>query len=116
MMKITYQSTKEEIQEELVRRAREYRLSAQMTQEELADKAVVSVGTVCRFERGEDIGFSKVISILCALGIGKNLEEMIPDPADRPTYHLANSNTKKKRVRHQKDEPNRTEWKWGDEQ
>jgi len=115
-VKINNQSTKAEILKELVYRAKEYRLSAQMTQEDLANKAMVSVGTVCRFERGEDIGFSKVISILCALGIGKNLEEMIPDPEDRPTYHLADSQSRKKRVRHQKKERNQSEWKWGDEQ
>ena len=114
-MKIDFQSTKEEILKELVRREQAYRLSAQMTQDELADKAMISVGTVSRFERGEDISLSKAVAILCALGIGKNLEEVIPDPTERPSYHLARGKNKK-RVRHSKEGLDKTDWKWGDEQ
>ena len=113
-MKIDHQSTKEEILRELIRREQAYRMSAQMTQDELANKAMVSVGTVSRFERGEDISLSKAVSILCALGIGKNLEGVIPDPEERPSYHLPHEKTKK-RVRHSKGEQAETEWKWGDE-
>lgn len=102
------------IYEELVRRFREYRISDQMTQSELADKAFISKSTLGRFEKGNDISMKAFIELVYALDLQDNLNLLIPDPDDRPSYHLP-ERKERKRVRHKKSEGKTSGWKWGDE-
>ena len=99
---------------ELSNRIKTTRLIYPMTQNELADKSMVSLGTIKRFEKGEDISFLNVIKILKALGLEDNLELLVDDPEDRPSVKAGTLKVKQ-RVRKQKNGNNENSWRWGDE-
>ena len=80
---------------------------------ELAEKSMVSVGTIARFENGSDIGLLNLIKLLKALDLEEKLDLLIPDPQERPSNYVDN-NAPKQRARKRKKTDN--EWKWGDEE
>ena len=92
---------------------RELREKKHLTQAELADKSMVSLSTIKRFENGEDISLSKLIMLLDALGIREHLEVLVPDQSIRPSAYLEESRPKQ---RARKKIQKKTEWKWGDEE
>ncbi|SCW59421.1 Helix-turn-helix domain-containing protein [Ruminococcaceae bacterium YRB3002] len=98
---------------ELVRRLREYRISMELTQEDLADMAMVSVKTISRFENGEEIGLSKFVRILHVLELSENIDLLVPDPDIRPMNHTVDREGRR-RARHKDRKPDNS-WKWGDE-
>ena len=112
-MKIDQSLQADVIYTELVKRARQYRIVYPMTQEELADKAIVSVGTIRRFEKGEDIGALKLIRVLQALGRAEAINLLLVDPEERPSYHLEGEKLRKRAVR--KKTATEKNWKWGDD-
>lgn len=112
-MKITDDLSEKSVLSELAQRFRQYRISCSMTRDKLADKSMVSVGTIARFENGNDIGFMNIIKLLKAVELEGNLDVLIPDPTDRPSYHI-DGNMPKKRARKHKDSG--SGWKWGDEE
>ena len=115
-MKINKDLSTNGIYAELVRRFKEYRISAELTQGEIAEKAMLSKSTVSRFERGDDISMSAFIALLGAVDIQGNLEVLIPDPDERPSFYLPERKNKK-RVRHKEENKgSKIVWKWGDEE
>ncbi|SHM90103.1 Helix-turn-helix [Ruminococcus flavefaciens] len=56
-----------------------------MTMAELAEKSKVSVGTIVRFENGNDIGLLNLIKLMKALELGSNIELLIPEPVVIPS-------------------------------
>lgn len=113
IMKIDDTLNEKAIAAELANRFRQYRISYPMTREELADKSMVSVGTIARFENGNDIGLCNFVKLMKALGIVTHFEELIIDPEERPSRYL---DTYKPRERASRVSEKNTEWKWGDEQ
>ena len=102
-----------EVLNELSRRFRQYRISYPLTQSELAEKSMVSLSTVKRFENGEDIGLIKLLQLMRALDIQEHLEVLIPDPSVRPSAYLEKECS---RQRARKKKPRAGTWKWGDEE
>ena len=100
------------ILKEISGRVKQCRIASRLTQEELAEQSMVSISTIRRFEGGYDISFSKLIHLLKALGLEKNLELLVPDYEKRPSYHLAHEQMPK---RVKKSAKKKTDWKWGDE-
>ena len=111
-MRIRGDSTADDVAKELSNRFKQYRISCQLTQEELADKSMVSLSTIKRFENGEDIGLSKLIRLMESLDLIGNLDILIPDQSNRPSYYLDRT---KPRQRARKKSVKRADWKWGDE-
>ena len=74
---------------------------------------MVSLGTIARFENGNDIGLINLVKLLNALGLDENLDLLIADPQERPS-HFIETATPRKRARKRKTESNG--WKWGDEE
>lgn len=99
--------------DEIGRRIKIYRVSFGMTQEELAEKSGVSVRSISRLEQGSSVQMDNLLRILIALGLDSNIELLIPDQTQRPSYYLRES--EKVRVRVGKDNK-KQEFKWGDEQ
>ena len=97
---------------ELASRIKQYRIAYPMTRDELAERSMVSVGTIARFENGKDIGLLNMIKLLAVLGLESNLDMLIPDPQERPSYHVEKSTMRKRAGRKRKLV---TDWKWGDE-
>ena len=87
-----------------------------MTQKQLADRSGVSLRSIQRFEKGEDIQFSNLVKLLNALGLTNNLEMLVPDVTGRPSAYVKQT-PKRQRVRVIKDDPVKdTEtFKWGDD-
>ena len=111
-MRIDEMSDADSIMHEISRRFKQYRILYPMTQADLADKSMVSLSTIKRFENGEDIGFSKLIRLLKTLGLHGHLEVLIADQSIRPSAFLPVS---RPRQRARKKAVRRTGCKWGDE-
>ncbi len=105
-------TAEEQIIKEISRRVRSCRIYANMTQEELADKSMVSVGTIKRLEGGADISLGNLIKILKVFGMENNALLIIPDQSKRPSFYLEQEN-ERKRVR--KGKTVSSEWKWGED-
>ena len=83
-MKINRDLQDKAIAKELSSRFKQYRIAASMTRTELAEKSMVSVGTIARFENGSDIGLLNLIKLLKAVDLEEKLDLLIPDPQERP--------------------------------
>lgn len=110
-MKIDENMNEQAICLELATRFKQTRISASLTREELADRSMVSVGTIARFENGKDISLSNLIKLMKALSMESRIESLISDPSDRPSSHIE-TYTPKQRARKKKTS---RDWKWGDE-
>lgn len=104
---------------ELVRKIRRYRIEIGITQKDLSSIAGISVRSIQRFEKGEDISLENFIRILIALGLSDMVNASVPDMDERPSAYLNKSkNQTRQRVRKNRSEnvKDSVEFKWGDEQ
>ena len=93
-------------------KVKNYRISYPLTQKELADKSGVSLRTIQLFEGGADIKLSNFMAILKALGLENNIDVLVPDVTQRPSYQVQQIYLKK-RVRKKSD--NSSAFKWGED-
>lgn len=98
---------------ELGKKLKLYRIMNEMSQQDLEDKSGVSKRSISRLEQGESVQVDNLFKILIALGLGDNIELLVPDQTKRPSYYLNNAESKPKRVRKKTD---KKEFKWGDEE
>ena len=112
-MKINRELQDRAISKELSERFKQYRIAYPMTRTELSEKSMVSVGTIARFESGNDIGLLKLIKLLKALDLEEKLDILIPDPQERPSHYAENNAPKQRASKRKKTDNN---WKWGDEE
>ena len=98
---------------ELGQKIKIYRIMNEMSQQDLEDKSGVSKRSISRLEQGESVQTDNLFKILIALGIGDNIELLVPDQTKRPSYYLEKSESKPKRVR---KKTQRNDFKWGDEE
>ena len=102
-MKITAITYEQEILKELGNRIKQYRVSLNITQTELANKCGISSSTEVRIENGEDSKISNYIKILIGLDLSENLNLLIPESQpdfkalyeQKPKRQRATSNVKK---------------------
>lgn len=78
-MKITGNVYERKILKELGNRIKQYRISLNITQIELANQCGISSSTEVRIENGEDSKMSNYIKILIALQLAENLDLLIPE-------------------------------------
>ncbi len=98
---------------ELGQKIKTYRIMKDMSQQDMEDKTGVSKRSISRLEQGESVQVDNLFKILLALNLGENIELLVPDQTNRPSFYLEKSDNKTKRVR-KKTEKNG--FKWGDEQ
>lgn len=84
-MKIGTEMQERLISEELSYRFKQYRINYPMTMAELSEKSKVSVGTIVRFENGNDIGLLNLIKLMKVLELGSNLDQLVPEPVVIPS-------------------------------
>lgn len=93
-------------------RLKQYRVNAGFSQKDLENASGVSVRSISRLEQGASIQLESLIKILSALDLENNINLLIPDQTQRPSFYL-NKNTKiKQRVRKKKETGT---FQWGDE-
>lgn len=113
-MVITQLASNEQVLRELGARVRAARIDTPFTQEELAVRAGVSLSTVAKLERGEDVRLSSVLDILRALGLLASVNALVPEATPRPS-ELAALGKVRQRARSAKRKKSES-WSWGDEQ
>lgn len=112
-MKIIGNESERVILKELGSRIKQYRISFNITQAELAKKCGVSSSTVVRIENGEDSIFSNYLKILNGLGLIQNLDILIPEL--QPDFKaLFEQKPARKRVKTNKIK-SKTNWTWGED-
>ena len=104
------QKSYQEYIKELGQKIKTYRVMNEMSQQELEDKTGVSKRSISRLEQGESVQVDNLFKILLALGLGDNIDLLVPDQTKRPSYYLENKENKPKRVRKKTE---KTEFKWG---
>lgn len=112
-MKITQFSMAQEILAELGLRIKQERIRQNLMQEELADRAGVSVHTVSNLERGADISLSTLLRVLRVLGFLDNVDLLIPE-AGVSLAEIVDRGQMKTRASRKKNSESGG-WKWGDE-
>lgn len=97
---------------ELGQKIKIYRIMNEMSQQDLEDKSGVSKRSISRLEQGESVQVDNLFKILLALGLGDNIELLVPDETKRPSYYLKRTETKPQRVR---KKTTKNDFMWGDE-
>ncbi len=107
-------ATSSRIEAALCKRLEGIRLSRNITQAQLAERAGVSLRTIGRLEKGQGVSMDTFIRVLMALGIQQNFEALLPDPTVRPIERVGIGGTERQRARPvQSGDPSPT-WSWGD--
>lgn len=104
------------ILKEFGKRIQDVRISASITQKELAERSGVSASTMERIEKGENVKIENILNVLRALSLLENFDVLVPEQEIVPTI-VIERRMKRKRVRNKKQCGDKTEieWKWGDE-
>ena len=84
-----------------------------MSQQDLEDLSGVSKRSISRLEQGESVQVDNLFKLLVSLGLGDNIELLVPDQTKRPSYYLEKSESKPQRVR---KKVVKNDFKWGDEE
>jgi transcriptional regulator with XRE-family HTH domain len=102
---------------EIASRLKAYRIDYPLSQLELADKAGISRRSITSLENGEDVKLSTLIRVLIALALDSNLDLLLPDPTERPSYYLKEKSAAPQRKRASKKglKISKKTFKWGDE-
>lgn len=109
-------ATSDQIEAVLCKRIESIRLSRNITQEQLADEAGVSIRTIGRLEKGQGVSMDTFIRVMIALRIQQNLETLLPDPTVRPIERIGLDAGERKRARPTKSKNELPTWSWGDEE
>jgi transcriptional regulator with XRE-family HTH domain len=120
-MQITNGLTDDAALAELGSRLARARLARNLTQQQLADQAGVSVDTVRRLERRQSITLTALLRLLRALGQLDALDRLLPDELPSPIEQLERERGRRRRAagsrgRRPQDKPAAEpgDWKWGD--
>lgn len=113
-MKISAQTTDATILSELGERLSRIRLNSDRSQAEVAEEAGVSKRTLERIEAGQSTQFVTLIRVLRALGLGAELDALVPEPALSPLQQLKLQGKVRERASRPKS-AKQTPWTWDDE-
>ncbi|NNF05084.1 MAG: helix-turn-helix domain-containing protein [Rhodothermales bacterium] len=100
---------------ELGARLERARLDVDMTQARLAEEAGVSKSTVERLEKGGSVQLANLIRVLRAIGLLRNMDDLIPPVGPRPVELLNMQGKQRQRASGTRKDPTETDWTWGDE-
>ena len=88
--------------EELGRRIKEYRLRKRYTQQELADRAGISMFSISKIERGQPVSISIIIPVLRELKLLDNMELFLPKIGISPIEAMKLKGKMPQRIKRQK--------------
>jgi len=112
-MKITGNESEQVILKELGMRIKQYRISLNITQMDLAHKCGTSISTVVRMENGVDSKLSNYLKVLNALNLMQNIDLLIPEL--QPDFKaLYEQKPPRQRVKQKNVKP-KSDWVWGED-
>jgi len=88
--------------QEIGKRLKEYRFKKKFTQQELAERAGISVFTITQIERGKPVSIAMLIPVFRALRLLDNLEMFLPEIEISPVEILKLKGKQPKRIRSKK--------------
>lgn len=88
-----------EIISEMGSRLKDFRLQKKLTQQQLAERAGVSLFTVAQIERGKSVSVSMLIAVMRVLRLLDNLELLLPRQEVSPIELLKLQGRKPQRIR-----------------
>lgn len=100
--------------ETLGQQLNEIRLSRNLSQEQLAERAGVSRSTLTRLADGRSVSLDSFVRVMQALGLTDHLAALLPDPSVRPVERVRYDGAERQRARG-KSPAEPTAWTWGDE-
>ena len=98
-----------EILLDISNKLKKYRLSKNISQEEISKKTGISIHSISNIENGKSFTIENLIKYMIALDISYKLENLIPNIEYNP-YELINEKNEKKRVK----KKNINTWSWGE--
>lgn len=101
---------------DLGQKIKTYRIMRGMSQQDLEDATGVSKRSISRLEQGESIQVDNLFKILIGLGLGENIDLLVPDQTKRPSFYLQKGIDTPKRVRKRGKTDRSDAFKWGDEE
>ena len=113
-VKILGVESENDILKEIGLRIKQYRISLNITQTELADRCGVSLSTVVRIENGIDSKLSNYIRILNIFGMVQNLDILIPEA--QPDFKALFENKPARQRVKSKNIKKKTGWVWGEDE
>ena len=112
-MKISGRENEQVILLEIGNRIKQYRISLNITQADLAEKCGISSSTLVRIENGIDSKFSNYIKILNELGLLQNIDILIPEK--QPDFKaLYEQKPARQRVKSSISN-SKSNWVWGED-
>jgi len=112
-MEITQIESEKAILKEFGSRIKQYRISRNITQHQLAQKCGVSVSTLMRIENGDDTKWTTIIKILSEFSLLENLDLLIPEL--QPDYKaMFEEKAIRKRARPARQKTD-NDWIWGED-
>lgn len=101
---------------DLGQKIKTYRIMQGLSQQDLEDVTGVSKRSISRLEQGESVQMDNLFKLLIGLGLGENIELLVPDQTKRPSFYLQKEVSTPKRVRKRSKSNRSEEFKWGDEE
>ena len=89
--------SQQEVMQEIAKRAKLKRLEQNLTQEGLALRSGVSLGSIKRFERSSEISLKSLIDIALTLGCLEDFSALFADNAPRGSLFEMKEEKKRKR-------------------
>ncbi|MBE6665542.1 MAG: helix-turn-helix transcriptional regulator [Ruminococcaceae bacterium] len=113
-MKLIGTENEKIVLKELGSRIKQYRISSNITQKELADKCGISASTVVRIENGNDSTFSNYLKIFSGLGLTQNIDILIPEK--QPDFKAIFEEKKLRQRAKSNSYTAKTGWTWGEDE
>ena len=108
-------ATSSQIENALCEQLENIRLAKNITQNQLAQEAGVSIQTIKRMKKGQGVTVDTFIRVLIALGIQEHLETFLPDFNIRPIERIKMKGTERKRAHPVNNKDEDPTWVWHEE-
>lgn len=108
-------ATSRQIELEIGRRLARLRLSRNVTQAALAEKAGIGLRTLRRLETGEPSTLDTFLRVATALDLEDAILSALPEGDIRPIERVSRKGSERRRASSPSDPAARSTWTWGDE-
>jgi putative transcriptional regulator len=108
-------ATSQQIEQEIGQRLARLRLTRNVTQADLADKAGIGVRTLRRLEAGDPSTLDTFLRVAMALDLEDVILSALPEGEIRPIERVSQKGGERKRARPASEHPKTSTWTWGED-